>query len=214
LHFLFKTIAFKIIFPSFCALSFYFCSFVCRVASLSPKGITIGEENASTPPCNWVDFGTASLTLNLLLDSPKEERISTPDDAFGSQSQPDNDNNHANNGSAPAIEEIFYSDMTSAKIAVHKNGTATLTISVPKLSQDLLDAVYGNASEDDDVHRISITFVSDDVVDMVRAAPLVVNAMEGAGISLSSVRGGGGNGGGDGSNGEADMSQRPKKVSM
>lgn len=223
-----------------------------RVTSLNAKEIKIDGETAIMPTGNWVDFGTTSLTLNLILDAPNEANDNnhnkkssnltsagaaagggnigggpsgnngvfsqeenfnlTPTDVFDSQSQPD-ENAAAQDEAMPAIEEIFYSDMTGAKFSGHHDGTATMAISLPKLSQDLLDAGYGSTSEEGN-HHILITFDGVDLVSMCRTAPEVAKAIEGAGISLSSVRGVNPHTGGGVTGAEADTSQRPKKVSM
>ncbi len=201
----------------FLILFFYF---LYRVTSLSAKEIKIGKYNATTSPGNYVDFGTASLSLNLLLGSSTAEKNKNNNETFGSQSQPDELANDAKNDmDAPAIEEIFYSSMHGARISrTPHNGTTTMEIFLPKLSQGLLDAGYGSA--EDDTHHILITFESKDLENMCGAAPVIVSAMERAGISLSSVGGGGGRGGAGGSGGgggagaEADTTQRPKKVSL
>jgi hypothetical protein len=176
---------------------------------LSAKEIKIGRYNVTASPGNYVDFGTASLSLNLLLGPSTAEK--NMNETFGSQSQPDElANDTKNDLDAPAIEEIFYSSTHGAKISkIPHNGTATMEIFLPKLSQGLLDAGYGSA--EDDTHHILITFESKDLENMCRAAPVIVSAMEKAGISLSSVGGAGGAGGGGA---EADTTQRPKKVSL
>jgi len=207
-----------------------------RVISLSAKEIKIDGDFAIMPPGNWVDFGTTSFTLNLILSGPNGNDNhnydknnsknlaggnkggkfnSTPTDAFNSQTQPDKDA-AAYDEAMPAIEEIFYSDMTAAKFSVHHDDTATMEISLPKLSQDLLDAGYGSRSAlEGENHLILITFHCVHLVFMCSTAPKVAKAIESAGISLPSARTANvGSGGGGGRAAEADTSQRPKKVSM
>ncbi len=201
------------------------------MTSLSAKEVTIDGDDVIMPTGNWVDFGTISLTLNLLLDSPtggaaagggggvfsqEEGNFNGSQDGFGSQSQPDELEGTIHEP-APAIEEIFYADMTGTDLKVLPNGTATMTISVPELSKDIMGAGYGSRSPSGDTHRIMITLETKDLENM-RVKAEVAKAMEKAGFSLMS--GGGAAGGGNGNalgalgGGEPDTSQRPKKVSM
>jgi len=218
-----------------------------RVLSLSAKEIKIDGDFAIMPAGKWVDFGTTSLTLNLILDAVNEANKNhqtnkniinitsgnrdgspnngifsqdgnfnlTPADAFGSQSQPD-ENDASHDEAMPALEEIFYSDMTGVKFSVRHDGTTAMEISLPRLSQDLIDAGYGSKSASEGKnHLILITFHADDLAKISSTAPKVAKAIQSAGISLPSVRAvNAGSGGGGGGAAEADTSQRPKKVSM
>lgn len=203
-----------------------------RVTTLSAKEIIIAGESAVMAPGKWVDFGTTSLTLNLILDAPSngnagggggngksaprlfsQEENNLSQDAFGSQSQPDD----VYEDPMPAIQEVFYSEMKGAKISVQSNGTATLAFSLSKLGSDLVDAGYGSTPAADGTYHHVFTFETAVLVTLCSETRLVAAAMESAGISLSSVlsTGAAAAGAGNGNGGaEADTSQRSKKVSM